>query len=116
MQGQENKPRNDNQMILIVLFWPSLQHMFRDLMPMLEDKFHCIAPDYPGFGNTESPSREEFAYTFDHLAEVIDAFIEELAIDKFYMYVFDYGALIGRIALKHPEVILGIVPTKRKCL
>ena len=49
--------------------FPSASHMFRDLMPMLEDKFHCIAPDYPGFGNTDSPSREEFAYTFDHLAE-----------------------------------------------
>ena len=78
-------------------------------MPMLEDKFHCIAPDYPGFGNTDSPSREEFAYTFDHLAEAIDGFIEALHIDKFYMYVFDYGAPIGfRIALKLPEKILGM--------
>lgn len=73
-------------------------------MPMLEEKFHCIAPDYPGFGNTESPCREEFDYTFDHLAEVI----KELHIHKFYVYVFDYGAPIGfRIALKYPEKILG---------
>ena len=75
-------------------------------MPMLEDKFHCIAPNYPGVGNTDSPSREEFAYTFDHLAEVMDGFIEALHIEKFYMYVFDYGAPIGfRIALKRSEKI-----------
>lgn len=103
--GSENNP-------VMFLFhgFPSSSHMFRDLMPMLEDRFHLIAPDYPGFGQTDSPSREEFEYTFDHLAEIIDTFIEELHIDKFYMYVFDYGAPIGfRIAVKHPEKILGIV-------
>ena len=103
--GSDDKP-----VMLLFHGFPSASHMFRDLMPMLEDKFHCIVPDYPGFGNTESPSREEFAYTFDHLAEVMDGFIEALHIDKFYMYVFDYGAPIGfRIALKLPEKILGIV-------
>lgn len=103
--GSEDKP-----VMLLFHGFPSASHMFRDLMPMLEDKFHCIAMDYPGFGNTDSPSRENFAYTFDHLAEVVDAFIDELHIDKFYMYVFDYGAPIGfRIALKHPEKIMGIV-------
>ena len=63
--GSDDKP-------VMVLFhgFPSASHMFRDLMPELEDRFHCIAPDYPGFGNTESPSRKEFKYTFDHLAEV----------------------------------------------
>ena len=94
--GASNKP-------VMVLFhgFPSASHMFRDLMPMLEDKFHLIAPDYPGFGQSESPSRETFAYTFDHLAEVMDAFLEKYGIDRFYMYVFDYGAPIGfRIAVK----------------
>ena len=67
--------------------FPSVSHMFRDLMPMLEDRFHCIAPDYPGFGNTDSSSREEFAYTFDHLAEVMDGFIEALHIDNFYVNI-----------------------------
>lgn len=96
----------------MVLFhgFPSASHMFRDLMPKLEDKYHLIAPDYPGFGQSESPDRDKFAYTFDHLAEVMEAFLDALHIDQFYMYVFDYGAPIGfRIAMKYPERILGIV-------
>ena len=103
--GKADKP-------IMVLFhgFPSASHMFRDLMPMLEDKFHLVAPDYPGFGNSDSPSREVFTYSFDHLADVMDRFLQVLRIDKFYMYVFDYGAPIGfRIAIKHPERILGIV-------
>lgn len=103
--GDKSKPT-------MVLFhgFPSASHMFRDLMPLLESKFHLIAPDYPGFGQSESPSREKFAYTFDNLAKVMDDFLSALKIEKFYMYVFDYGAPIGfRIALKHPEKILGIV-------
>ena len=103
--GKKDKP-------VMVLFhgFPSASHMFRDLMPMLQDRYHLIAPDYPGFGQSESPDRERFAYTFDHLAEIMDALLEKLEIRKFYMYVFDYGAPIGfRIALKHPERILGII-------
>lgn len=97
---------------VMVLFhgFPSASHMFRDLMPMLEDKFHLIAPDYPGFGNTESPDRTVFDYTFDHLAELMDDFLAALDVKQFFMYVFDYGAPIGfRIAVKHPNRILGIV-------
>lgn len=103
--GLEDKP------VMVLLHgFPSSSHMFRNLMPMLEGKFHCIAMDYPGFGQTDSPDRENFAYTFDHLAEIVDAFLKNLHIDKFYMYVFDYGAPIGfRIAMKYPEKILGIV-------
>ena len=103
--GDRDKPT-------MVLFhgFPSASHMFRDLMPLLEDKFHLIAMDYPGFGQSESPNRNVFAYTFDHLATVMDSFLDALKVDKFYMYVFDYGAPIGfRIALKYPERILGIV-------
>ena len=102
----------DTEKPVMVLFhgFPSASHMFRDLMPMLEDKFHLIAPDYPGFGQSESPSRDVFAYTFDHLAEIMNGFLRELHINKFFMYVFDYGAPIGfRIAMKHPDSILGIV-------
>ena len=103
--GADDKP-------VMVLFhgFPSASHMFRDLMPALEDKFHLIAPDYPGFGQSESPDRTRFAYTFDHLAEVMDAFLQALHVERFFMYVFDYGAPIGfRIAMKRPEAILGIV-------
>lgn len=90
--------------------FPSASHMFRDLMPMLQDRFHLIAPDYPGFGQSESPERELFAYTFDHLARVVEGFLDALGVGEFYLYVFDYGAPIGfRIALRRPHSILGIV-------
>ena len=103
--GDVNKP-------VMVLFhgFPSASHMFRDLMPMLEKEFHLIASDYPGFGQSDSPARDRFDYTFDHLAEVMDEFLDVVHAERFYMYVFDYGAPIGfRIAVKHPERILGIV-------
>ena len=96
----------------LVLFhgFPSAGHMFRELMPMLEDNFHLIAPDYPGFGQSDAPDRTEFSYTFDHIADVMDDFLEQLGVSRFYLYVFDYGAPIGfRIAVKHPERILGII-------
>ncbi|MBR1830400.1 MAG: alpha/beta fold hydrolase [Atopobiaceae bacterium] len=64
--------------------FPSASHMYRDLMPSLQDTFHCVAPDYPGFGQSESPSRETFAYTFDHLADVVDAFLDALGIEQFW--------------------------------
>lgn len=100
----------DNPVMVLFHGFPSAGHMFRDLMPMLEHKFHLIAPDYPGFGQSESPARTKFSYTFEHLAEIVDAFLEKKGISRFFMYVFDYGAPIGfRIAVKHPERILGIV-------
>lgn len=103
--GSPDKPT----MILFHGF-PSASYMFRDLMPMLEDRFHLIAPDYPGFGQSDIPPRSEFTYSFDNITDVIDSFIEALGISKFFMYVFDYGAPIGfRIALKHPEKISGII-------
>lgn len=96
----------------MILFhgFPSSSHMFRDLIPCLEENFHLIAPDYPGFGQSDMPPRENFTYTFDHLADIMEQFLEKLGIDKFFMYVFDYGAPIGfRIAVKNPQKILGII-------
>ena len=96
----------------MILFhgFPSASHMFRDLIPRLEEDFHLIAPDYPGFGQSDMPSRENFAYTFDNLADVMEKFLARLGVEKFFMYVFDYGAPIGfRLAVKNPQKILGIV-------
>lgn len=84
--------------------------MFRDLIPLLADRFHIVAPDLPGFGQSDMPEREHFAYTFDNLANVIDRFTEVIGLDRFAVYVFDYGAPTGlRLALKHPERITGII-------
>ena len=96
----------------MILFhgFPSSSHMFRELIPRLEEDFHLIAPDYPGFGQSDMPSRETFAYTFDNLAAVMEKFLERLGVENFFMYVFDYGAPIGfRLAVKNPQKILGIV-------
>jgi pimeloyl-ACP methyl ester carboxylesterase len=96
--------------LLLLHGFPSSSHMFRDLIPQLADRFHIVAPDLPGFGQSDLPSRDEFAYTFDNLANVIDRFTEVIGFDRFAVYVFDYGAPTGfRLALKHPERITAIV-------
>ena len=96
--------------ILLLHGFPSASHMFRDLIPLLADRYHVIAPDLPGFGNTEAPPRGEFDYTFDSLAAVIDGFIEALRLRRFAIYVFDYGAPVGfRVAMAHPERISAII-------
>jgi pimeloyl-ACP methyl ester carboxylesterase len=84
--------------------------MFRDLIPLLADRFHAVAPDLPGFGRTAMPARDEFQYTFDNLAQVVDRFTELVGLDRFAVYVFDYGAPTGfRIAMRHPERITAII-------
>ncbi|WP_431633853.1 alpha/beta fold hydrolase [Dyella sp. KULCS107] len=96
--------------LLLLHGFPSSSHMFRDLIPLLADRFHIVAPDLPGFGQSAMPPRDGFSYTFDHLAQVIDRFTEVVGFDRFVVYVFDYGAPVGlRIAMKHPERIAGIV-------
>ncbi|ETY74291.1 alpha/beta fold hydrolase [Lactiplantibacillus fabifermentans] len=102
----------DPSLPTLVLFhgFPSASHMFRDLMPLLSDRFHVIAPDYPGFGQSSAPEHTEFDYTFDNLTNVMTAWLQQLQLTKFYMYVFDYGAPIGfRIAVAHPDWISGII-------
>jgi len=103
--GSPEKPK-----LLLLHGFPSSGHMFRDLIPLLSEDFHIVAPDLPGFGQSDMPSREQFAYTFDHIADVIDRFTEVVGFDRFAVYVFDYGAPTGfRIAVKHPERITAII-------
>src|ERR1700723_268310 len=93
--------------LLLLHGFPSAGHMFRDLIPLLADRYHIIAPDLPGFGNSDMPGR---GHTFDRIAEKIDRFTEVIGFDRFAVYVFDYGAPTGfRLAMRHPERITAII-------
>jgi pimeloyl-ACP methyl ester carboxylesterase len=103
--GDPNKP-----VILLLHGFPTASHMFRELIPILEKNYHVIAPDFPGFGNTSSPDREDFQYTFDNITEIIASFIDRLGLTKYALYVFDYGAPIGfRLAMRRPESVTAII-------
>jgi len=100
----------DAPILLLLHGFPSAGHMFRDLIPLLSDKYRIIAPDLPGFGQSDMPSRDKFSYTFDNVAGVIERFTEVLHLERFAVYVFDYGAPTGfRLAMRHPERITAII-------
>lgn len=96
--------------ILLLHGYPTSSHMFRELIPILMEKYHVIAPDLPGFGYSDAPDRTKFAYTFDNLAKTMQSFVDGLGLKRFAIYVFDYGAPTGfRLALANPEKITGII-------
>ena len=100
----------DNPTILLLHGFPTSSHMFRNLIPALADRFHLVAPDYPGYGNSSMPSVNEFDYTFDHLAQIVEKFITAINLKKYSLYVMDYGAPIGyRIAAKYPERVQALI-------
>ncbi len=99
-----------NPTLVLLHGYPSSSFMFRGLMADLSDQFHLIAPDYPGFGGSDAPAARDFAYTFDHLADVIEKFLRALHLDRFALYIQDYGAPVGlRIAAKHPDWVEALI-------
>ncbi len=100
----------DSPTILLLHGYPTSSHMFRNLIRDLSDSYHLIAPDYPGFGNSEQPPMDEFEYSFDNMAVIVEGFLEKLNIDKYSIYLMDYGAPIGfRIAVKYPERVEALI-------
>jgi len=96
--------------LLLLHGFPTSSHMFRNLIPALADRYHLVAPDLPGFGFSDAPDRKRFHYTFENLAKVIDSFTQVIGLDRFAIYVFDYGAPVGfRLALAHPERITAVI-------
>jgi pimeloyl-ACP methyl ester carboxylesterase len=100
----------DSPALLLLHGFPSAGHMFRDLIPILADRFRLVAPDLPGFGQSDMPSRKEFTYTFDGIADRIERFTEIIGLARFAIYAFDYGAPTGfRLAMRHPERITAVI-------
>ncbi|MEM7144508.1 MAG: alpha/beta fold hydrolase [Verrucomicrobiota bacterium] len=96
--------------VLLLHGFPTSSHMYRNLIPALADKYHVVAPDYPGFGQSSAPSVDEFEYTFDRLAQVVETFTEKLGLDRYSLYLMDYGAPIGfRLAEKYPERVDSLI-------
>jgi len=101
---------SDAPVILLLHGFPTSSHMFRNLIPALADIYHLIAPDYPGYGQSDMPDHNKFAYTFDYFAELVDGLLDQLRVTRYAMYVMDYGAPVGwRLALKHPDRVTGLI-------
>src|SRR5580698_2933735 len=95
---------------LLLHGFPTSSHMFRNLIPILAEHYHVVAPDFPGFGQTDLPDHKQFSYSFSNLTDIIGKFTETIGLKQFAIYIFDYGAPVGlRMALKHPERITGII-------
>jgi pimeloyl-ACP methyl ester carboxylesterase len=99
-----------NPTLLLLHGFPTSSRMFRNLIPQLADRYHLVAPDYPGFGASSAPPVDKFNYTFDNLAGVIDEFTQTLKLERYSLYVQDYGAPVGyRLAVKHPERVQALI-------
>ncbi len=100
----------DAPTVLLLHGFPTSSHMFRNLIPALADRFHVIAPDYPGFGESAAPDHKTFAYTFGHYADIADGLLTQLGVKDYAIYLMDYGAPVGyRLALKHPERVTALI-------
>jgi pimeloyl-ACP methyl ester carboxylesterase len=100
----------DAPVLLLLHGFPTSSHMFRNLIPQLADKYRVIAPDYPGFGQSGMPDRSKFSYTFDNYAQVVDKLVHQLGVNRYALYVMDYGAPVGfRLAAKNPERVLALI-------
>ena len=96
--------------VLLLHGFPTSSHMFRNLIPQLAGDYRVVAPDLPGFGFSDAPDHKSFRYTFDHLAEVIGTFVQQIGLKRFAVYVFDYGAPVGfRLALRYPDRISALI-------
>jgi pimeloyl-ACP methyl ester carboxylesterase len=106
---REAGPKDAPTVVLLHGF-PSSSHMFRELIPRLSDKYHVVAPDYPGYGYSDAPSPEQYVYTFDHLADTVDHLLTQQRITKYSIYIQDYGSPVGfRLATRHPERVQAII-------
>ena len=100
----------DNPTLLLLHGFPTSSHMFRDLIPALADDFHLVAPDYPGYGFSSMPSVDEFNYSFDNVARIIEKFTDAIGLDRYSLYLMDYGAPVGfRIATSRPDRIESLI-------
>ncbi len=100
----------DAPVVLLLHGFPTSSHMFRNLIPLLADRYRVIAPDYPGFGYSDAPDHKTFAYSFAHYADMVDDLLGQIGARSYAMYVMDYGAPVGyRLALKHPERVTGLI-------
>ena len=96
----------ENPTLLLLHGFPTSSHMFRNLIPALADQYHVVAPDYPGYGFSSMPSTDDFEYSFDHLAEIVETFTEQLGLERYTIYLMDYGAPVGfRLATANPEKV-----------